>query len=571
MRKSLMMKNIGCVIALALVLAGCDPNMKITTEEQKRDLAASEEYYDQTHKVIEQQSLVEFSDEYYVANKSHQIEQKIELPAVFDKKVIYSSAVAENLTDILSDMYAQTGVKFIFTPDAIKYISPDQGGATVSSGDAATTTEASEIVIGSSDFASNEGILKDVHMNLQYAGLFSEFVERVAAKFNVFWEYDPKEKSVRFFRTKTKIFALDLLPGVTKMSNNMTSSSTIGGDESGSELNSGAVMSVKYENNEGHAWNDTSATIKAMLTPEGVMSENRRTGYVAVTDVPSRLERIESYINKINDKARRKIAVKVDVFDVKVDRKTDYGINWDAVISAFGGNIAVDSGNGVSPLGNAINDVVKFNYPTSAGCTAIGTAANPAGSGFFDCAVALFQALSKVGDASKVTGTTIYTVNGEPAPVQVVKRQDYVSNITFSAVSDQSSTTEVAITPATVVSGFFMVVTPSILSDNQILLNLAFSLSTADVTSNVQTVCPTGQTTNCPQIALPIVDSKNFMETVTLNAGQSVILSGFQELDNQIGISSVADPSLWALGGNKAANHTKTITVTLVTPYLIGR
>lgn len=571
MRKSLMMKNIGCVIALALALAGCDPNMKITTEEQKRDLAASEEYYDQTHKVIEQQSLVEFSDEYYVANKSHQIEQKIELPAVFDKKVIYSSAVAENLTDILSDMYAQTGVKFIFTPDAIKYISPDQGGATVSSGDAATTTEASEIVIGSSDFASNEGILKDVHMNLQYAGLFSQFVERVAAKFNVFWEYDPKEKAVRFFRTKTKIFALDLLPGVTKMSNNMTSSSTIGGDESGSELNSGAVMSVKYENSEGHAWNDTATTIKAMLTAEGVMSENRRTGYVAVTDVPSRLDRIESYINKINDKARRKIAVKVDVFDVKVDRKTDYGINWDAVISAFGGNIAVDSGTGSSPLGNAINDVVKFTYPTQAGCTAIGSAANPAGSGFFDCAVALFQALSKVGDASKVTGTTIYTVNGEPAPVQVVKRQDYVSNITFSAVSDQSSTTEVAITPATVVSGFFMVVTPSILSDNQILLNLAFSLSTADVTTNVQTVCPTGQTTNCPQIALPIVDSKNFMETVTLNAGQSVILSGFQELDNQIGISSVADPSLWALGGNKAANHTKTITVTLVTPYLIGR
>lgn len=572
MRKSLM-KNIGCVIALAFVLAGCDPNMKLTTEEQKRDLAASEEYYDQTHKVIEQQSLVEFSDDYYVANKSHQIEQKIELPAVFDKKVIYSSAVAENLTDILSDMYAQTGVKFVFTPDAIKYISPNQGGATVSTGTTTTTAEASEIVIGSSDFASNEGILKDVHMNLQYAGLFSEFVERIAAKFNVYWEYDPKDKAVRFFRTKTKVFALDLLPGVTKMSNNMTSSSTIGGDESGSELNSGAVMSVKYENNEGHAWNDTAATIKAMLTAEGVVSENRRTGYVAVTDVPSRLERIESYINKINDKARRKIAVKVDVFDVKVDRKTDYGINWDAVISAIGGNIALDSGAGVSPLnaGNSM-DVVKFNYPTSAGCTAIGTAANPAGSGFFDCAVAVFQALSTVGDTSKVTGTTVYTVNGEPAPVQVVKREDYISNITFSAVSDQSSTTEVAITPATVVSGFFMVVTPSILSDNQILLNLAFSLSTADLTDK-QTVCPSGQTNSdtCPQITLPVVNSKNFMETVSLNAGQSVILSGFQELDNQVGISSVADPSLWALGGNKAANHTKTITVTLVTPYLIGR
>jgi type II secretory pathway component GspD/PulD (secretin) len=255
----------------------------------------------------------------------------------------------------------------------------------------------------------------------------------------------------------------------------------------------------------------------------------------------------------------------VDVFDVLVDRTTDYGINWDAMINAIGGTIAVDSGKAVSPLGNPINDVVKFTYPKTTGCT------SPTGTGFFDCAVALFQALSTVGDTSKVTGTTVYTVNGEPTPVQVVKRQDYISNITFSAVSDQSSTTQVAITPATIVSGFFMVVTPSILSDNQILLNLTFSLSTADITTNTQTVCPTGQTTNCPSIALPIVNSKNFMETVTLNAGQSVILSGFQDLDNEVGISSVADPALWPLGGNKATNHTKTITVTLVTPYLIGR
>lgn len=560
MKKTQMMRTIGCVVSLILLIVGCDPNMKLTEDEQKRDLASSEEYYDQTHKVIEQQSLVEFSNDYYVTNKSHQIEQKVELPAVFDKKVIYSSAVSENLTDILSDMYAQTNIKFLFTPDALKYISPNQGGATVTTAQS-SSTETAEVAIGSSDFASNEGILKDVQMNLQYEGLFSEFVERVASKFNLYWEYDAKDKAVRFFRTKTKVFALDLLPGSTSMSNNMTSSSTIGGDGSGAELNSGAVMTVLYENKEGHAWNDTAATIKAMLTAEGVVSENRRTGYIAVTDIPSRLERIESYINKINDKARRKIAVKVDIFDVKVDRKTDYGINWDAVIAAMGGQVTLDSGTSVSPLGNSITDVVKFNYPTP----------GEVASGFFDSALALFQALSKVGDTSKVTGTTIYTVNGEPAPVQVVQRTDYVKDITFSAVSDQSSTTQVAITPGTVVSGFFMVVTPSILSNNQILLNLSFSLSTADVTTNTQTVCPAGQTTDCPSIALPIVDSKNFMETVTLNGGQSVILSGFQELNNSIGVSSVAEPSLWALGGNKAANHKKTITVTLVTPYLIGR
>jgi type IVB pilus formation R64 PilN family outer membrane protein len=294
-----------------------------------------------------------------------------------------------------------------------------------------------------------------------------------------------------------------------------------------------------------------------MLSPEGVVNPNMRSGLVTVSDIPERVARIEGYINKINDKARKKIAVKVDIFDVVLDASTDYGIDWSAVINEFGGQFSIDSGPGASPIGSNLSDTLKFTYS--------------GGDGFLNSVTAIFKALSTVGDTTRVTGTTVYTVNGEPAPVQVVRRQDYVKEISFSAVSQNSAETIAAITPGTVISGFFMVVTPTILSDSQILLNLSFSLSTADVTTNTTTVCSQGQTTDCPVISLPIVDSKNFMESVTLNPGQTVILSGFQQVDNQIGISSMAAPSYWALGGNKAAAAKKTTTVTVITPYIIGR
>jgi hypothetical protein len=78
-------------------------------------------------------------------------------------------------------------------------------------------------------------------------------------------------------------------------------------------------------------------------------------------------------------------------------------------------------------------------------------------------------------------------------------------------------------------------------------------------------------TTPCPSITLPEVKSKNFMESVTLNPGQSVILSGFQELDNDVGVESVAAPSFWMFGGSKATNTQKATTVTVITPYVVGR
>lgn len=562
--------SLGCLF----LLAGCDPNFVQTQQDLASDANKSQELYGKTNKVLSKQSFVEHTGNYMVANKSFQIEEDVVLPPIFNKNLIYSSAKKENLPTILSELYAQTGVKFKFSPDAIHYL---QGGGQNNSSDT-TNSNSSEVdtqgsvEIGSGEVAANVGVLKSIQMNLQYEGTLKKLMDRFASGFNVYWEYDPKTTTVVFFRTQTKVFAIDLLPGETTFSNQFSSSSTLGGSSSGASggegggsgggsgsLNSGAVMDVAYKQLENNAWKDTVTTVTNMLSPEGKVTPNPRSGYVTVTDIPERLDSIESFINKINDKARRKIAVKVDVFDVELTAKTDYGVDWNAIIDAWGGNITLDpiKNPTASPLGNPnVTDTFKFNY---------------VGSGFFDAADVIFRALSQQGNTAKVTGTTVYTVNGEPAPVQVVTRSDYVQQITFSAISDQSSTTEVAITPGTVVSGFFMVVTPTILSDHQILLNMSISLSTADITTNKQTVCGSGQTTNCPEIALPIVKSKNFMESVTLNPGQTVILSGFQDTENKVGVESVAAPQFWALGGSKATNSTKVTTVTVITPYLVGR
>lgn len=549
-KKISLLRTIGLLVIGSLLLTACDKNMPQTQKDLDRDTKQAEKLYANSHKIYEKRSLVEYTDDIYVAGGSRQIEHRTPLPPVFGQTIIYSSSRAESVTNVLVDVYTQTDINFKFTPDAVAYIRGDAAASPVATTD--------EVEIGSGDLSANVGALSDIKMNMQYSGPFEQFVERIGTQFDLYWEYAPKEKTVIFFRTQTKVLALDLLPGLTTFENTLTSSSTVGGSEEGANLNSGAVMTVNYKNDQGNPWDDTINTITAMLSTEGRVSANMRTGYVTVSDIPERVYRVEGYINKINDKARKKIAIKVDVFDVTVDHKTDYGLNWDAIISGLGGKFTLNSGTGASPL-NTLTDgknLIKFFYDDG---------------GFFDTAEAIFRALSQVGDTSKVTGTTVYTVNGEPAPVQVVTREDYIKEVSFTAVSENSSTTEVSVTPGTVISGFFMVLTPNILSDSQILLNMSMSISTSDLTNQQQVNSGSGDNSTNTTITLPKVQSKNFMESVTLNPGETVILSGFQEVENKIGIDSFAAPQYWALGGNKAANLTKTITVTVITPYIIGR
>ncbi len=572
--------RLSATVAIVCILAACDSNFINTQEELTQNSNKSQEIYNKTKEIDSKHSLIEHTDSYKVANESFHIAKPNVLPPVFNQKMIYSSASEEALPTILSDLYAQTGVKFKFSPDAIAYMSGDtsggfapqtqsgNAGGSTEKGTGATGLETAAIEIGGSEIVSSVGVLNKVQLNLQFTGTLKSLIERFASGFNIYWEYDEDKKTVQFFRTQTKVLALDVLPGQTTFTNEMTSSSEIGGSGAGStsaNLNSGAVMDVKYEQTEYNTWKDTVTTVQNMLSREGRVTPNPRAGFVTVTDIPERLARIEDFINKINDKARRKIAVKVDVFDVLLSNKTDYGINWDLVVDALGSEVTINSLiGGNSPLSNFATPIDTLVYTHT-------------GGGALSTSNAIFSALSQQGDTSTVTGTTVYTVNGEPAPVQVVTRTDYIKEITFSALTVDAQSTQVAVTPGTVVTGFFMVVTPTILSDNQILLNLSLSLSTADTTgpSRTAVICAPGTTqtatTPCPSITLPEVKSKNFMESVTLNPGQSVILSGFQELDNDVGVESVAAPSFWMFGGSKATNTQKATTVTVITPYVVGR
>ena len=298
------------------------------------------------------------------------------------------------------------------------------------------------------------------------------------------------------------------------------------------------------------AWNSAVATIKNMLSPSGKLDTNPVEGYVTVTDNPQRQKEIRQYIKKINDKTNKKIAIRVDVYNVTTADTSQHGLDINAVTNALDGSVEWTS----STTANSISGDAASTLTFSDGG---------------DHSVVV-SALNQIGKTSQTTGTTVYTISGQPAPIQNSIQQNYLRSISTST-SDTATTTSME--PGTITTGYNMTVTPRIASNNEILvsLNLQISNLVSLETFSVNPDSSDGGSSDTQQIQLPTIHTKSFFENMILKSGQTILIAGFQDDDAGANTNSLGDPNYWQLGGSKTTNHTKSTTVVVVTPYIIGK
>ncbi|MCD8499972.1 MAG: hypothetical protein LRY43_02575 [Gammaproteobacteria bacterium] len=251
---------------------------------------------------------------------------------------------------------------------------------------------------------------------------------------------------------------------------------------------------------------------------------------------------------KSQKKRIKKIAVRVDVYDVQTTNTSDFGLDVNAVASV----LSNDQINVVTNPSSQLNQDLVDSFSTITVSSSSGSTHN-----------AILSALNTLGKTSVVTGATIYTVSGQPAPIQSVQETTYLASSSTTLTQDSS---QVSLTPGTVVTGYSMMVTPKIESNNQVMLMLNLQLSTLIA---IKTLTASASDT-ASTIQGPVVDTKNFLESMVLHSGQSLLIAGFQDDKGASKVTSPGSTDYWFLGGGKSTNKTKTTTVIVVTPYIIG-
>lgn len=512
------MKKQWMLIALVYIIAmlsACSSG-KETSEQADKTAKQAEKIYKE-NQVNKSDTLVTRSKQVFLAKSPFEIIKQEQLPPVFSKHILYTASSTETVSTTIDQLARLTNVPMIFQSDTLDQL-------TISN--------------------------KDVSGVVTYQGSLSHALDDIANRYGLYWKYD--NGKVMFFGLETKVYALDAPTGTFTINDTVTSSNISSGDSgssgSSTTISGTSAMNLTYNFQAASPWVAAVKTMTNMLSSKGKLTDNPGDGYVTVTDNPNIQKQIADYVKHINDRTNKKIAVKVDVFDVQTSATSDFGMNMDAFVGVLSDQASIVTDN-TQTLSDATLSTITFQSSSDSTHNLV------------------LKALNTIGKATEVTGATVYTVSGQPAPIQSVTQQTYLASMSTTTTTDAGTTSSME--PGTVVTGYSMMVTPKIQSNNQIMINLNLQLSTLLSLTSITTP-PTDSGTVSSMIQAPKIHSKSFLENMILHSGQSLLIAGFQDESANADTSAPGSADYWIAGGAKSTSKVKSTTVIVITPYVIG-
>lgn len=386
-----------------------------------------------------------------------------------------------------------------------------------------------------------------------YSGPAKGLLDQVAAGLGASWRFLPAENRIHFARYVTETFSIATVPGTAN------SEAQVGGRGQQAQ-GAGTIQSTAEATNrvvsEIDIWENVEAGVRQLLSSRGTVTVNQTTASITVRDRADRVAAVRDFVRDTNATLTKRVDIEVRVYRVSTRRGDQRGVSLDALINQF-----------------SVNPEYRFRLITPRQDTAglaSGVFSIPARTGsninrYGGSAIAL-DSISEALEASEVTRQSVSTVNNMAAPVKIVRRTSYLASttplvgvggtLTGGAVSAGAS-----LTPGQVETGLNMQVLPSVQSDGQqVFLQIMLTLSTLD---RLRIIESGGQSIESPEVS-----SREFLQRVWLNSGETLVLAGFEQFDTGSERSGFLDASLWPLGGSRERRANRESIVVTVTPVV---
>lgn len=412
--------------------------------------------------------------------------------------------------------------------------------------------------------------VKDLSIRVtQQSGNLSDLLNSIAAQTDTAWSY--KEGKIVLSDTETQTWFIKGIPGDIQVQNQVNSNSGIQGQSGGSSATAGqgggsqatsqsqsqtqqsSVQNIQY-NLANSLWDNFDKSIGSMLSKQGKLSIIPASSSVTVTDRPSVILKVGSFIKNQNEILKRQVQIDVQVFAVETNKTDNYGINWNLMLKGTNASFSI---NGAAAAGSSA--AAAGLSPVFIPSAATQSFTIGATSGDLSGSQLIINALSTIGNSSLVTSAAVTTLNNQPAPVQVVEQQSYVASVSTTQVAQAG--TQNSLTPGQITYGFILNILP-VIEDNG-LINLQVSINLSSLKA-LTTFGVTGAT-----VQLPDIVQRNTMQKATLRAGDTYVLTGFDSDFNSITNTGVGGATNWWLGGGVSAQNTHSKLVVLVTPRIV--
>ncbi|MFP5222874.1 MAG: secretin N-terminal domain-containing protein [Acidobacteriota bacterium] len=370
-------------------------------------------------------------------------------------------------------------------------------------------------------------------LSISYDGPLRGLLDQVAITTGYGWDFDKQSGSIVFARMMVRTFTILGAPGTVTFENKVTnkskenSSSTISGSQVNSAVSSSDTAAQTAQSTgtklSFDIFADTEKAVKALLSPKGAVVINQAAGTLTVRDTPDSIRRVATFVEDINSRLGRQVALTVQVWSLSVSDKTDIGFNLQGIFEDKDISIAAGSLTNIGTLNTATATIVSGKLKGSS---------------------AVLQALRQWGNAFQVTSAGGLVMSNQPVPVMAIERHAYLASAGTSTTNFQQTT---ELTPGEVTTGFAMTVIPHILDQRRVILQYNINLSALEEMKEIETSDITLQ--------LPQTSTRAFAQRSAMRMGQTLVLCGFEKQSRD------ASTSLGIPTTRRTANTGRTLLV----------
>lgn len=522
-------------------LAACNEHVVEVDKRIETTLARTEEYLEasQIPDLPEPVDTVRMQNDIWLGTQSTKIAEGDPLPSWVEKE--------DGITVAISD---QTTL-----PNILQEIS-DMTGITIRLDD-----------------LKAENAVPENTVPVKYSGALSGLLNYLSNRFNVYWRY--KDGIITFFTQETRVFTIYALPTDTTLSASMTGA-TMGDNGGGGNANSNLSVSTDLK-----VWEGIEEGVKQVVGDKGKLSFSKVAGTITVTASPYIIRKVAGYVANWNEKLSRQVAITVRIYRVTLTNSDNYGLDIAAAFNSswvqdltLGGAAKIAEG-GTSGTGSLAMTLLKPKK--------------------FQKSKAVIQALSTQGKTAILTSSSVTTLNNKVAPVQISTSRNYLKEITVSSSgSGEDRTTDTDYSVDTLNYGFTMEILPRILDQGRliVLFNLSITdlvdMETQNIVSssagssnseNTETGTETGTGTNSgssseaetetTKLQLPTMKMRGFVQEIAMRSGQTLVLSGFEDLSESTNTSGIGRAKMGLLGGSAIDATSRTVLVITMTPEVL--
>ncbi len=532
LKKSILLS---CVFALSgLFLTACNRYVAESDKRIETTLERAEDYYARSSipDVPEQTDTVRIRNDVWLGDESVKIMEGDALPSWLEGEDGITIVIAEDAT--FSDIVQQI-------------------------------SDLTSIPVRLDDLVNAKQV-PDGAVPVKYSGKLSGLLNYLAGRYGVYWQY--KDKMISFFAQQTRVFTVFALPTETSVQASLTGA-TMGEGGSGGNASSSFSTSATLA-----LWDSIEEGVKQVVGENGKLSFSRVSGTVTVTASPFIIRKVSNYIDTWNEKLSRQVAITVRILQVTVNNTDNYGLD-------LAGLFATDK----FTLASA--GVYALTGGSTAETNLTMTLLKPKKLANTEAAI---QAFSSQGKARLVTSSTITTMNNKVAPVQITQSKNYLKKVsTTTSGSGTDQTTEVDTEVDTLTWGFTMDILPRILDHGRLILMFAMTLTDlvsmepystlagdnkkmqdamtqATIASIEKGEAPKQEDT---KLQMPHMSMRGFMQEIAMRSGYTLVLSGFEQIRDDMLTSGVGKPKMGLLGGRAYDKTERDIIVILLTPEVL--